>query len=137
MSTALATSDPKTQAALQKFASDKYNVLLPTPHLGEIAQMHTIRLEVVQLNPDPEAGDFYPDDKGAGLRPTKQGLEKISSVGGIQWNYRDSGTMTPTACEKCLEMARATKASAQCATCPHRDDVKFKAIGAVRKPSGE
>lgn len=136
MSTALARIDAQTQAALQKYASGNYNVLLPTPELGQIAQMHAMKFEVVNLNPDPKGGDFYAGDGGQ-LRPTKLGLEKISSLGGIQWNYRESGEVTVSTCAKCLKMAQATGKAAACAPCDHREDYAYKAVGAVRKPSGD
>lgn len=107
------------QAALaeQKVALKNCNLMLPTQTFGEVLGMFDkVTIEVVTVNPDPEAGDVFPlDGKGGNkLALGKVPLQKIANALGILWDPK-----TTTILESSDTKSRA------------------KATGAMRKPNGE
>ncbi len=74
------------------------NLLMPTDSLGNVPAMHKVSVERIKLSPDPQDKDVYvqqgkdddtPDKKRYAL--TKDGLLKLSSCAGVQWDYDHSG----------------------------------------------
>ncbi len=111
MTTAITQIDPKNA-----------NVLVPTQHLQQVSPWHAARTSVVQINPDPMAGDVfkvgsrYNEAKKSYedlFSPAKPALMRIAAAAGIVWNWRESG---PQVLQK--------------------DYVVYKAVGALRLPDG-
>jgi len=75
------------------------NLLMPTDSLNNVPPMHKVTVERIKLSPKPEDKDVYlqqgkeDDDKPDRRRYalTKEGLLKLSSCAGIQWDYNYSG----------------------------------------------
>lgn len=94
------------EKSLQKFDEDleryrkegKWNILVPTQTIQEISPYHKPVLEIVRINPDPNAGEVYQIVQGSSdysLRATA--LQKIGYAAGLIWNARgcmrtDDGT---------------------------------------------
>jgi hypothetical protein len=82
MTTALAIPD-QWKHDVQQFESRKFNVLAPR-ELGTIPPYHTPQLSVVNINPNPDAGDCYKLPGGKfGL--SKVALDRISQAASITW----------------------------------------------------
>ena len=112
---------------LEKYEKEGFNVLAPTTHMQQISPFHRIRIETVQIDPDPENGEVYKvGSKYAGkdsegkpiyedeLTFSKVALMKFADAAGITWNWRDTRAVTVTP-----------------------DYVYYEAVGAIRKTSGE
>lgn len=104
------------------FDHEHANVLVPTQHLEQVSPWHAARTSVVQINPDPMAGDVfkvgsrYNEAKKSYedlYSPAKPALMRIAAAAGIVWNWRESG---PQVLQK--------------------DYVVYKAVGALRLPDG-
>lgn len=107
---------------LVEYKPDKYNVLMPTQHIEQVSPWHAARTTVVQVNPDPMAGDVFKvgsrHNESTGVYEdiyclAKPALMRIAAAAGIVWNWRDSG---PRVLEK--------------------DYVCYRAVGALRLPDG-
>jgi hypothetical protein len=84
--TALDKPNEQTQAILKRFPEDKYNRLLPTVTIADVAgQFIKPTAEVVRINPDESVGEVYHDSRaGAGLLSlTARGLQKFQHAAGI------------------------------------------------------
>jgi len=97
------------------------NVLIPTVTMQQISPYHRIRVEQVQLNPDPDAGDvFKVGSKKVGngwqdvLSLSKTAILKLATAAGIVWNWNETRVLSVS-----------------------KDYVLYQAVGAMRKPSGE
>lgn len=97
------------------------NVLIPTVTMTQISPYHRIRVEQVQLNPDPDAGDvFKVGSKKVGngwqdvLSLSKTAILKLATAAGIVWNWNETRVLSVS-----------------------KDYVLYQAVGAMRKPSGE
>ncbi len=97
------------------------NVLIPTVTMTQISPYHRIRVEQVQLNPDPDAGDvFKVGAKKVGnnwqdvLSLSKTAILKLATAAGIVWNWNETRVLSVS-----------------------KDYVLYQAVGAMRKPSGE
>jgi hypothetical protein len=112
---------------LKSYEDRGYNVLAPTTHMQQISPFHRIRIETVQVDPDPEKGDVYKvgskyvgEDKQGNLKYedeltfSKVALMKFADAAGITWNWRDTRAVTVTP-----------------------DYVYYEAVAAIRKTSGE
>lgn len=144
---ALARSEEEATGDLARYDPQRFNILAPivsvdvsdTPYLRQ-------RAVVVKLDPDVNKGDCYAAPNTRWLKdphtgellpthvaPAKPGLLKLASAMGIVWRVR---RVTPSACERCMEMARATGQRQRCGDCPARYDVAYVAEGAVRSGTG-
>lgn len=99
----------------------KCNVLIPTVTMQQISPFHRIRVEQVQLDPDPDAGDvFKVGAKKVGnnwqdvLSLSKTAILKLATAAGIVWNWNETKVLSVS-----------------------KDYVLYQAVGAMRKPSGE
>lgn len=99
----------------------KCNVLIPTVTMTQISPYHRIRVEQVQLDPDPDAGDvFKVGAKKVGnnwqdvLSLSKTAILKLATAAGIVWNWNETRVLSVS-----------------------KDYVLYQAVGAMRKPSGE
>ena len=69
------------------------NLLMPTDSLNNVPAMHKVSIERIKLSPNPDDKDVYPQGKRFAL--TKEGLLKLSSCAGVQWDYSFSGRTDP------------------------------------------
>ena len=76
------------------------NLLMPSDSLNNVPPMHKISVERIKLSPKTDDKDVYPqgsggtDDDGESKQRyalTKDGLLKLSSCAGVQWDYDHSG----------------------------------------------
>jgi hypothetical protein len=70
------------------------------------------------------------------VAPAKPGILKIASAAGLVIDPANSRRITPDACERCIDMARATGQAARCGECASRFDCAYQHIGAVRTDTG-
>lgn len=85
---------------LAKAAEAGENLLMPSDSLNNVPAMHKVSVERIKLSPKTEDKDVYPqgsggtDDDGESKQRyalTKDGLLKLSSCAGVQWDYDHSG----------------------------------------------
>ncbi|MFH2074228.1 MAG: hypothetical protein ABIJ57_02600 [Pseudomonadota bacterium] len=76
------------------------NLLMPSDSLNNVPPMHKVTVERVKLSPNPDDRDVYlqqgKDDDEDGKKRfalTKDGLLKLSSCAGVQWDYDHSGRL--------------------------------------------
>lgn len=76
------------------------NLLMPSDSLNNVPAMHRVTIERIKLSPDPQDKDVYvqqgkdddtPEKKRYAL--TKDGVLKLSSCAGVQWDYDHSGRL--------------------------------------------
>jgi len=151
VSTALAPVEngQNTGLDLSSYDPQAYNILSPVLRLDTAAPYLRFRAVEVRLDPDVNRGDCYAapgtkwtKDRRTGellpllVAPSKPGLLKIASAAGLIIDPRNSHRITPDACERCIEMAQATRQAARCGDCPSRFDTAYQYIGAVRTDTG-
>lgn len=78
---------------LDKAIKEGENLLMPSDSLNNVPAMHKVTVERIKLSPDPDDRDVYPQGKRFAL--TKDGLLKLSSCAGVQWDYSFSGRIDP------------------------------------------
>jgi hypothetical protein len=134
---------------LSSYDSQAYNILSPVLRLDTAAPYLRFRAVEVRLDPDANRGDCYAapgtrwtKDRRTGellpthVAPAKPGLLKIASATGLVIDPHNSRRIKPDACERCIDMARATGQAVRCGDCPSRYDVAYQHIGAVRADTG-
>jgi len=134
---------------LSSYDSQAYNILSPVLRLDTAAPYLRFRAVEVRLDPDANRGDCYAApgtkwtrDRRTGellpthVAPAKPGLLKIASATGLVIDPHNSRRIKPDACERCIDMARATGQAVRCGDCPSRYDVAYQHIGAVRTDTG-
>lgn len=80
------TTGDEYAASLQRWNQNRMHVLTPVANFSGLAAQHAIIAAVVQLNPDPAAGDVYQDKLFCGEQEVaiaKIGLTKIAQAAGI------------------------------------------------------
>jgi hypothetical protein len=78
----------RTQEAMAPYPEGQYNRLLPTTTiLDNLGNLQEPKIEVLQFDPDKDAGDVYIDYRlGKNKRLfTKNALDKIAYAGGLSW----------------------------------------------------
>jgi len=104
----------QTAIDLQKIDLANVNLFLPTQTFGQvIGEYDKVVIEVVNVDPDPKAGDVYEIATGK-FALSKRPLEMMASALGIVWDPVTTGIVEST--------SRKSRA---------------KATGAMRKPNGE
>jgi hypothetical protein len=148
VSTALASADNGPACLdLSGYDPQAYNILSPVLRLDTAAPYLRFRAIEVRLSPDIGRGDCYAApgtkwgrDHGVSVpllvAPAKPGLLKIASAAGLVIDPRNSHRITPDACERCIEMAQATRQAVRCGDCASRFDTAYQYIGAVRTDTG-
>ncbi len=80
---------PPITAAIadQQIDMTQVNVILPTQSFGAlISEFEKITMEIVQIDPDPKAGEVYePNGKGKGKALSKAPLLRIANAIGLVW----------------------------------------------------
>ncbi len=134
---------------LSGYDPQEYNILSPVLRMDTAAPYLRFRAVEVRLDPNANRGDCYAapgtkwtkDRRSGDLLPThvapaKPGLLKIASAAGLVIDPHNSSRIKPDACERCIDMARATGTAVRCGDCPSRYDVAYQHIGAVRTDTG-
>jgi len=80
----------KWKREIEDYEQKKYNILAPR-EIGQVPPMHTPRLSVVQVNPNPNGGDCYPLPGGGKVGLSKVALDRIAQAAGITWLPELSG----------------------------------------------
>jgi hypothetical protein len=146
-----AASHAEGQASLDLSGYDPqaYNILSPMLRMDTAAPYLRFRAVEVRLDPSVNRGDCYAapgtkwtKDRRSGellpthVAPAKPGLLKIASAAGLVIDPHNSCRIKPDACERCIDMARATGTAVRCGDCSSRYDVAYQYIGAVRTDTG-
>jgi hypothetical protein len=144
-------SPAEEQASLDLTGYDpqNYNILSPVLRMDTAAPYLRFRAVEVRLDPSVNRGDCYAapgtkwtKDRRTGellpthVAPAKPGLLKIASATGLVIDPHNSSRIKPDACERCIDMARATGTAVRCGDCQSRYDVAYQYIGAVRTDTG-
>ena len=141
------------QNALQitaKYPAEKFNLLVPTQTVAEIAEIHKPVMNVVQISTDPADKEIYLQEKGCrewtdnngkkhpakqeGWALTKKGLNKLMRAAGIK--ILGTRPIIPTTCQKCSEINKGIGRPVNCGACVNKD-VKFEARISVPQLTGE
>lgn len=115
-----------------EYPPERFNLLIPVLTMQEISPMHKVIINQVKIDPDPTKKDVYKQNGELAL--TKTALEKLMAAANVQ--VIDSRPIPTQTCNKCYEMAKATKLAPKCFECPNRGDVAYQATIAVPEPSG-
>jgi len=125
-------SETTALAIAKDYPAEKFNLLIPVRTMQELSPLHKVVINEVQISSDPKQKDTY--SQSGGLALTKNGLMKLMAAANIQ--VIDSRPVPTQKCNKCYQMAQATKMAPKCFECPYQDDVAFQVTIAVPEPSG-
>ena len=118
----------------KQYPADQYNLLGNTDVVVNIPDIKAPVVQVIRLNPDPDAGDVYTRKGKSGLLITKNGLKKLADGAGIK--MISSRHVVPTTCQKCAAVNAAAHTVARCGECPN-EDVAYCVTIAVPQLTGE
>lgn len=105
----------------KQYPTTQYIPLVPVQTITQLSPLHMPSINLVRISADEADKDVY--KQGDGLALTKNGLMKLAAAAYIQ--IEEIKEISPSSCEKCLEMARATgkPPTTGCAACPCGSDV--------------
>ncbi|HBC94346.1 MAG TPA: hypothetical protein DCZ10_15965 [Pelotomaculum sp.] len=118
-------------AEINNYPEAKYNRLFPCT-LTELSPLHKVMVNQVKIDPTPNRGDVYSQNSGLAL--TKIACLKLMTAANVV--MEESKQIFPRACQRCMQVAQATKQAPQCGTCPSKDDVAYQVSILVPEPSG-
>lgn len=125
---------------LNAYPPEKYNVLVPVTTMQAASNLQKIVVSEVQLdvrqnsdNTGPSK-DIYFEKSNKAYAITKVGGMKLAAAANISIVSTVPGRTE--ACERCIEMARATGTARACGDCPHVHDVAVTVTIRVPEPSG-
>lgn len=125
---------------LNSFDRNVFNVLMPVTKMAAQSDLQRVMVNVVTLdcrqdeyNKGPSK-DIYYERSCSQYAITKVGGMKLAAAA----NISVAGTTTgrSQACERCIDMAKATGRAQPCGTCPHVYDTKVTVTLRVPEPSG-
>ena len=135
---------------INKYPVEKYNLLGNTDVIVEVPDIKSPVIQSIRLNPDPQKGDVYIQQKAAkewtdgrgNYHPatpnmyaiTKNGLKKLADGAGIK--MVSSEHVIPTTCQKCVAVNQHTDKIIQCGNCRNRD-VAYRVTISVPQLTGE
>lgn len=117
----------------KEYPKEKFLPLVPVQTLTQISPLHKVGVNVVQISTDEKDKDVYKEKNGEHAL-TKKGLMKLMAVANIQ--VVESRSVTPSSCQRCLEMARATGKPCACGGCECKFDIAWQVTIAVPDLSG-
>lgn len=127
-----------------QYPVEKYNLLGNTDVMARIPDIKSPVIQVVRLNPDPNKGDVYVQqkrytDKEHKTHPdkyaiTKNGLKKLADGSGIK--MISSEHVIPTTCQKCVAVNQNVGKIVQCGNCKNKD-VAYRVTISVPQLTGE
>lgn len=118
-------------AEINNYPEAKYNRLFPCT-LTQLSPLHKVMVNQVQINPDDDS-EIY-DQKDGKVSLTKISCLKLMTAANVV--IEDSKPILPSACQRCVEVARMTKTAPQCGSCPTKTDKAFQVSILVPEPSG-
>jgi len=126
-------SETTALAIAKEYPQDKFNLLIPVRTMQELSPLHKLVINEVQISPNLNDKDVYKEKNGE-YALHKRSLMKLMAAANIQ--IIDSRAVPTQKCNKCYQMAQATKMAPKCFECPYQDDVAFQVTIAVPEPSG-
>jgi len=118
-------------AEINNYPEVKFNRLFPCT-LTELSPLHKVMVNLVKIDPNPKGSDVYSQNSGLAL--TKIACLKLMTAANVV--MEESKQIFPRACQRCMQVAQATKQAPQCGSCPSRDDVAYQVSILVPEPSG-
>ncbi|MDE7426057.1 MAG: hypothetical protein K2N51_20560 [Lachnospiraceae bacterium] len=129
----------------KQYPANKYNLLGNTDVMVEIPDIKSPVVQAVQLDPNPDKGDVYIQQKGwtdnnnqktypHKYAITKNGLKKLADGAGIK--MISSEHVIPTTCQKCVAVNQNTGKVVQCGNCRNKD-VAYRVTISVPQLTGE
>lgn len=125
---------------LNSFDRNVFNVLMPVTKMAAQSDLQRVMVNVVTLdcrqdqsNKGPSKDIYY--EKSCGQYAiTKVGGMKLAAAANI--SVASTTTGRSQACERCIDMAKATGKAQPCGSCPHVYDTKVTVTLRVPEPSG-
>lgn len=117
----------------KEYPKDKFLPLVPVQTITQISPLHRVNINVVQISTDEKDRDCYKEKNGE-LALTKKALMKLMATANIQ--VVESKSVTPSSCQRCLDMAKATGKACPCGGCECKNDVAWRVTIAVPDLSG-
>lgn len=128
----------------KQYPVENYNLLGNTDVMVRIPDIKSPVIQVVRLNPDPNKGDVYIQqkrytDRDHNTHPdkyaiTKNGLKKLADGSGIK--MISSEHVIPTTCQKCVAVNQNAGKVVQCGNCRNKD-VAYRVRISVPQLTGE
>ena len=134
----------------KQYPATNFNLLGNTDVMVSIPDIKSPVVQQIRLNPNPNAGDVYIQQKASNgytdragkVHPatpnlyaiTKNGLKKLADGAGIK--MISSEHVIPTTCQKCVAVNQGSGKVVQCGNCRNKD-VAYKVTIAVPQLTGE
>ncbi len=118
-------------AEINNYPETEFNRLFPCT-LTELSPLHKVMVNSVKIDSNPSNGDVYKQSSGLAL--TKIACLKLMTAANVV--MEESKQIFPRACQRCMQVAQATKQAPQCGACPSKDDVAYQVSILVPEPSG-
>lgn len=129
-----------TYNILNDFDPEHYNLLVPVQSIQEVNPIFRIVVNQVNISTDLGDKEIY-EEKNAERQNgqpmyalTHKALLKLLTAANGQ--IIDSSRVTPKACEKCIEIVKATQKAPACGTCPCAANVAYRVTIKVPELSG-
>ena len=129
-----------TMLELNSFDPNFFNVLMPVTKMAAPSDLQRVMVNVVHLdcrqdqNNNGPSKDIYYEKSCGKFAITKVAGMKLAAAANI--SIAETATGRSQACERCIDMARATGKHQTCGTCPHVYDTKVSVTLRVPEPSG-
>lgn len=128
-----------------QYPVEKFNLLVPMKTVAEIADIHKLVMNAVQISTNLADGEIYVQEKAKDAwrdRPaqpakyalTKKGLNKLMRAAGIK--ILGTRPIIPSTCQKCAEVNKSIGRPVNCGACGNKD-VKFECRISVPQLTGE
>ncbi|HWQ30070.1 MAG TPA: hypothetical protein VN549_03680 [Negativicutes bacterium] len=125
-----------TYNVLNDFDPDQFNLLIPVQSLQDINPIFKYVTNKVQISTDLPDKEIY-QEKSAGQNMyalTHRALMKLCNAGNGQ--IVEIKKIQPRVCEKCIEIAKATRIAVKCGSCESRYNVAVQVIMKFPELSG-
>jgi hypothetical protein len=120
-------------AIVNEYPPERFNTLIPVKSIQEIDPLHRVIVNEVKIESNIDKKDVYKEKNGE-YALTKKALAKLMAGANVQ--IVDSRSVQPKKCERCIEVAKATRLAPKCFECPHFGDIAHQVTIAVPQPDG-
>lgn len=120
-------------AEINNYPEANFNRLFPCT-LTQLSPLHKVMVNVVQIDPDNDGDVYEQKSKKDGVSLTKISCLKLMTAANVI--MEESKQILPSACQRCVEVAKMTKAAPSCGGCPTKQDVAYQVSILVPEPSG-
>lgn len=126
----------RTINIINDFNPEQFNLLIPVQSLQEINPIYKYVQNFVQISTDLSDKEIYREKSaGEGMYAlTHKALNKLAMAANAQ--VLESKKITPRVCEKCIEIAKATRIAAKCSDCKSAYNVAVQVIMKFPELSG-